>query len=147
MGCVPPSIPLQQDATVGVIFWWVEGVLFAAIEKPMAMAEELMVDLVGRTLGEFKFREQIGEGGCAALHRCERPALQRESSRFCMHRGRATVLRRSGSCRRSSSHPGGIISVLFTCTRLAPKKMGRLDRDELLQGRTLGDWASERDQH
>ena len=35
-------------------------------------------DLSGRTLGEYILREQIGEGGHAAVYRGEQPALQRD---------------------------------------------------------------------
>jgi hypothetical protein len=35
-----------------------------------------MADLVGGILGEFVLREQIGEGGCAVVYRCEQPAAQ-----------------------------------------------------------------------
>jgi hypothetical protein len=36
------------------------------------------MDLSGRTLGEFRLRELIGEGGYGALYRAEQPALKRE---------------------------------------------------------------------
>src|SRR5215475_2893391 len=36
-----------------------------------------MADLSGRRLGEFTLREQIGEGGCAVVYRCEQPQLRR----------------------------------------------------------------------
>ena len=42
------------------------------------MTEPPMTDLVGRQLGEFILREQIGEGGCAVVYRCEQRALKRD---------------------------------------------------------------------
>jgi WD40 repeat protein/serine/threonine protein kinase len=45
-------------------------------DKPMS--DEQMVDLSGRTLGEFFLREQIGQGGHAVIYRCEQPKLKRD---------------------------------------------------------------------
>ncbi|HEX8113025.1 MAG TPA: serine/threonine-protein kinase [Kofleriaceae bacterium] len=37
------------------------------------------MELSGRRLGEFTLREQIGEGGCAVVYRCEQPQLRRSA--------------------------------------------------------------------
>ncbi len=38
-----------------------------------------MAELAGRKLGDFVLREQIGEGGCAVVYRCEQPPLRRSA--------------------------------------------------------------------
>ncbi|HEX8114142.1 MAG TPA: hypothetical protein VF516_40705, partial [Kofleriaceae bacterium] len=43
------------------------------------MADGPMADLAGRKLGDFVLREQIGEGGCAVVYRCEQPQLRRSA--------------------------------------------------------------------
>src|SRR5215468_11296908 len=43
------------------------------------MSDEPMADLAGRKLGDFVLREQIGEGGCAVVYRCEQPQLRRSA--------------------------------------------------------------------
>ncbi len=49
------------------------------------------LDLDGRTLGEFTLREKIGEGGFAAVHRAEQPALGREAVVKVLHARLATT--------------------------------------------------------
>ena len=44
-----------------------------------AGAEEAMMDLSGRQLGEFVLFEKIGEGGHAVVYRCEQPLLKRDA--------------------------------------------------------------------
>ena len=42
------------------------------------MTGTALSDLCGRTLGGYVLREQIGEGGCGAVYRCEQPPLKRD---------------------------------------------------------------------
>jgi WD40 repeat protein/serine/threonine protein kinase len=43
------------------------------------MSDGPIADLAGRKLGDFVLREQIGEGGCAVVYRCEQPQLRRSA--------------------------------------------------------------------
>ena len=42
------------------------------------MEDQPIVDLSGRTLGEFVLREQIGKGGYAVVYRARQPKLERD---------------------------------------------------------------------
>src|ERR1700704_2911252 len=55
------------------------GAVVGATEEPIAMADGPMAHLAGRKLGDFVLREQIGEGGCAVVYRCEQPQLRRSA--------------------------------------------------------------------
>lgn len=60
-------------------------------QEPMTAgmtAEAPIGDLIGRSLGEFIIREQIGEGGHAVVYRCEQPVLKREAVIKVLHRRR-----------------------------------------------------------
>src|SRR5882672_2669280 len=54
------------------------GVVVGATEELIAMADGPMAHLVGRKLGDFVLREQIGEGGYAVVYRCEQQQLGRD---------------------------------------------------------------------
>jgi WD40 repeat protein/serine/threonine protein kinase len=117
-------------------------VLVPATEEPMAMAEEPMADLVGRTLGEFILREQIGEGGCAVVYRCEQPVLQRDVVVKVLHaRGR-----RNDAAKERFLREAQLASRLDHLYAAHVYAFGAEDDGllwiamELVQGTTLGAW-------
>jgi eukaryotic-like serine/threonine-protein kinase len=108
----------------------------------MAMAEEPMADLLGRRLGEFILREQIGEGGCAVVYRSEQPALQRDVVVKVLHaRGR-----RNDASLERFLREAQLASVLDHPYAAHVHAFGAEDDGllwlamELVQGITLSDW-------
>ncbi|HEX8106614.1 MAG TPA: protein kinase [Kofleriaceae bacterium] len=100
------------------------------------------MDLSGRRLGEFTLREQIGEGGCAVVYRCEQPQLRRSAVVKVLHeRGQRSDaaldrFRREAQLASQLDHPYAAHVYAFG------------DEDdglfwiamELVQGTALDDW-------
>jgi serine/threonine protein kinase len=103
-------------------------------------------DLVGRTLGEFILREQIGEGGYGAVYRGEQPLLERDVVVKVLHERRADDVSRRRFLREAKlasrlDHPYAAHIYAF----------GAEDADgllwiamELVQGVPLDDWLEAR---
>ncbi|HEU4732868.1 MAG TPA: serine/threonine-protein kinase, partial [Kofleriaceae bacterium] len=100
------------------------------------------MELSGRRLGEFTLREQIGEGGCAVVYRCEQPQLRRSAVVKVLHeRGQRSDaaldrFRREAQLASQLDHPYAAHVYAFG------------DEDdglfwiamELVQGTALDDW-------
>src|ERR1044071_4739289 len=101
-----------------------------------------MTDLAGRKLGDFVLREQIGEGGCAVVSRCEQPQRRRSAVVKVLHeRGQRSDaaldrFRREAQLASQLDHPYAAHVYAFG------------DEDdglfwiamELVQGTALDDW-------
>ena len=56
-----------KNATVSLLSVGGRRLVYPPREEPRLMYHS------GRRLGDFVLREQIGEGGCAVVYRCEQP--------------------------------------------------------------------------
>jgi len=108
------------------------------------MTDEPMADLIGRPLGEFIVRAQIGEGGYAVVYRCEQPLLGREAVIKVLHARRrgddAAGERFLREARLASrlDHPYAAHVYQFGVETDGILWIAM----EMVQGVTLGDWLA-----
>ena len=108
------------------------------------MTDEPMADLIGRPLGEFIVRAQIGEGGYAVVYRCEQPLLGREAVIKVLHARR----RGDGAAGERFLREARLASRLDHPYAAHVYQFG-VETDgilwiamEMVQGVTLGDWLA-----
>ena len=80
-----------------------------------------MVDLSGRTLGEFILRKPIGDGGYGIVYLAEQPALEREVVVKVLREDRTDPEAREGSSARPGSRRSSTTPTPRRSTRPAPR--------------------------